>query len=70
LCKTNMMKIKNLLKCYAADDAIKEGIADFYRLSGYKTKNKEPTIINNKKTNISKNRLLLLLVSFAAKVIR
>ena len=64
------MKLKKLLKCYAVDDAIREGIADFHRLSGYTTKDKEPTIINKKKTNTSKNRFFLLLVSFAAKIIR
>ena len=64
------MKVKGPLTCYDVDDAIKEGIADFNRLSGYTTKNKEPVIINKKKTNISKNRFWLLLVSVAAKIIR
>lgn len=64
------MKVKKLFTCYAVDDAIKEGIADFHRLSGYKAKNKESAIVNKKKTILSKNRFLLVLVSFATKLMR
>ena len=58
---------KSILKCFAVEDAVQDGINEFGKLSGYKIHQARPKPITNKQYFFIKETLLVALTSLLFK---